>query len=500
MNKKHKLCFLIQAKQHYSKLLNVANILEHEFNITFLIDTAHFTLDNASYHPSYEYKKFYTSNTNSEPSTPRRNKINYMLFKALAHIYKALSPIKNAILASPCLYIIIHKARRYAASTLNIIKRSPISYIVSFLRFLKNFYKVPLYKIVIAQINLFFSTNKFDCLILAEANVEYLSEAFIKGARRHHIPSIIIPYTFCLPSEPARHYYDEPFHAYRWYHKFFIPSKWVYKYDGRKLIRMYTYQIVSMHKLKISPPRPWIQESSTADALVVESDMMKEHYLKCKLPKKQLRIIGDEAHDQLFSIMSNKDELKHKILKEANFNNLSKKIITFAIFPDFMYKYASSTGFKQYSELLKFICEQLATLNGYNIVLCLHPSLKKENFKFLETKTIRVSSRKTIELVAISDLYVASISATIRWAIALGIPVINYDCYQMRYDDFNHVGGVLNVETKEDFIKAVDKVKNDNSYLKSLALKQKSEMHKYGIIDGKFGKRLKNLIKEYKHK
>ena len=39
-------------------------------------------------------------------------------------------------------------------------------------------------------------------------------------------------------------------------------------------------------------------------------------------------------------------------------------------------------------------------------------------------------------LVAISDMYVASVSSTIRWAILAGIPVINYDVYQYGYEDF----------------------------------------------------------------
>ena len=40
------------------------------------------------------------------------------------------------------------------------------------------------------------------------------------------------------------------------------------------------------------------------------------------------------------------------------------------------------------------------------------------------------------ELVPCCDLYVASVSATIRWAIACGVPVLNYDVFKYRYDDY----------------------------------------------------------------
>ncbi len=38
--------------------------------------------------------------------------------------------------------------------------------------------------------------------------------------------------------------------------------------------------------------------------------------------------------------------------------------------------------------------------------------------------------RTRLSLVPLCSLYVASVSATIRWAIACGKPVVNYDVYR----------------------------------------------------------------------
>ncbi len=461
--KKYKICLLVQGKQHYLKLQNIAEILKESFNITFLVDLHHYDLDKNSRNTSYEHIDLaYSKNVIKKPGA----------------ILKFLNRIRP----------------RFNNRLLWWVRCKLLNSKLSiYWKFIESLSRVNLYNQIVDSVDTFFKSHKFDCLIIAEANVEYTSEAFIKYARNYGIPSIIIPYTFCLPTEPAKHYYNDPGRTYRWYHRFFIPSKWVYKYNGKKLIRMYAHQVRLMDKVGITPPQPWVQESSTADALIVESPAMEQHYLSCNLKPKQLQVIGDEVYDYIF--MQDKLELKQKILKELKFRKVKDKVITFAVFPDIMYKYGESTGFKTYKKLLTFICDQLNSIGGgYNIILCLHPTLQKKDFKFLENNNIKISSRKTIELIAISDLFVASISSTIRWAILLNVPVINYDCYHFRYDDFKDVGGVVNIESRKDFVKTINKIKRDSSYVQSLALKQVQEVSKYGIMDGKFSERLHNLI------
>ena len=58
----------------------------------------------------------------------------------------------------------------------------------------------------------------------------------------------------------------------------------------------------------------------------------------------------------------------------------------------------------------------------------------------------------TAELVPLCDVFVASISSTIRWAIACGKPVVNYDVYRYRYTDFIGVEGVLTCEEQDEFV------------------------------------------------
>ncbi len=79
----------------------------------------------------------------------------------------------------------------------------------------------------------------------------------------------------------------------------------------------------------------------------------------------------------------------------------------------------------------------------FAIVVRPHPRVAVEALEPFRGKGIAIVSDDTAGLVPLCDLYLASISATIRWAIACGRPVVNYDVYGYRYLDYADVPGVL---------------------------------------------------------
>ncbi len=99
--------------------------------------------------------------------------------------------------------------------------------------------------------------------------------------------------------------------------------------------------------------------------------------------------------------------------------------------------------------------------------------------------------------IGLCDLYVASISATIRWAIASGIPVINYDIYKFNYQDYIGVQGVMTVFNFNDFSSALHMLTSDSDYLATLGAAQKKHAAEWGLIDGKFAERFHALVNAY---
>ena len=89
---------------------------------------------------------------------------------------------------------------------------------------------------------------------------------------------------------------------------------------------------------------------------------------------------------------------------------------------------------------------------------------------------------------------VASISATIRWAIACGIPVINYDTYRYRYADYESAAGVVDVEVLVEFRAMMKRFVEDETFAADLKERQRSVMNYWGQLDDGTGRRLSALV------
>ena len=110
--------------------------------------------------------------------------------------------------------------------------------------------------------------------------------------------------------------------------------------------------------------------------------------------------------------------------------------------------------------------------------------------RHLESERIRIGPSDTASLIAMGDLFVASVSSTIRWAIAAGKPVVNYDVYRYRYDDYVEVPGVLILEEQTEFADTMRRLTTDPAYLAEIALRQQSVARSWGVLDGDAGRRM----------
>jgi CDP-glycerol glycerophosphotransferase (TagB/SpsB family) len=272
--------------------------------------------------------------------------------------------------------------------------------------------------------------------------------------------------------------------------------KWVFEHRGRKLLRVPGERVFVMECLNLAPPLPWVFNSGFADAIVVESKKMEEYYQACGLPDDQLKLIGSLADDEMFSILVDRNANKINLCKELEIS-ADKPIILFALPPDFLYMVGGrpECDFSEYRELVRFWVQSIAAqAGGYNVIACLHPSVRYEDFKYIEDWGVRIARKGTADLIPLCDIYVASVSSTIRWAIACGIPVINYDVYRYRYTDYVDVKGVITIEEKTDFIECLHKLANDSDYYAEIAQLQEHASSKWGNLDGKAGERLLQLF------
>lgn len=336
-----------------------------------------------------------------------------------------------------------------------------------------------------------------DAIVLFEDNVEDVTRILGATATRRGIPYVVLPTTIPNPREPASVYQHSRAHAItglaarhvarRW-------PEWIYELDGRKLLRLPVPAILALKSVRADIPTPWILNSGQASAICLESRATQEIYRKLGFEDVQLALTGSPVDDVLYEVHHERVQRRDALLIGLGLD--PKRPLVLVAFPPNQYA-ASSAAFEyaSFAELVGGWLRALAPLAGaVNIVLRPHPRLRPEELASFETAGCRVVTHPTEQLVPLADVYVASISATIRWALALGIPVINYDCYRYRYDDYTGAQGMTLVEDQNAFDSTLQRIATDADFRQTMWERQAADRDNWGCIDGQFATRFLALL------
>lgn len=337
-----------------------------------------------------------------------------------------------------------------------------------------------------------------DVIIVPEDVVGYISPLIIKAGHEMNIPTVIIPYTIANEQEAFKslsgntHYHLNGIWN-RAMGKLF--PNWVMTQDGLSLVRMPAPYIMGQVLTKTSPPNPWMMNSGFANMIAVENLAMKEYYLQSGIPMEKLRVVGAISDDHLAEFKINKAREVKRLKSQLSIEG-DKPILVVGGCPD--QSGCCPSGF-EYEDFDQFILRLAALLKPlmsvYDVIFRPHPNNLAMG-TVLEKYGITVTDVDTARLIALSDVYVAFASATIRWAVACEVPVVNYDLFHYSYDDFKGVLGVLNVASEESFKEALESIRSNCDKFMDLQRAVKLSAHRWGMLDGKSTDRIVALIDE----
>ncbi|MFA6570371.1 MAG: hypothetical protein WCT77_03965 [Bacteroidota bacterium] len=384
-----------------------------------------------------------------------------------------LSKLKNNIIQFSKEKILLRDVYNFSSTSINIL-----SY------YLKLIKKINSYKEILNK-------SKPSLIILPEENTIYGSSIITKIARNLSIPSVIIPYTIANETEFAEiFYYSNEVKSYmdRVVTHFF--PQWLYIYKKRRLILLAYWQILILEILKLASPRPWFVNSGFNNLIAVESPHMMKYYLDNGLEPRKLLLTGSISDDMLYNL--NKASLRLKLILKKKLHLDNKPIILCMLTPSLPEKIPSD--YSDYAHFIELLIDSLSKLKKYNVIYNLHPNIDRKILGYLYNYKIKIVRNDIVELIPLCDLYIASASATIRWAIACGIPVINYDLYKYNYNDYDNINGVITIENKRDFLNELKKINENKSYISTIRNKQKLYVKEWGMMDGKSGERVLNTL------
>jgi hypothetical protein len=253
-------------------------------------------------------------------------------------------------------------------------------------------------------------------------------------------------------------------------------------HDSRIILATSWDEIICQLLFRCAPKSPWILHDGSATVIAVESTKMFELAIASGIRPEKMTITGSIFHDRMFAISKFAAETVPVTSRQSSIR------ILVAIPPDMFYvREAKGLEYFNYEQLINHWIVFLESLKDVKITYCLHPSSPQNSMFY--SKGIQPRTDPIEDLIPSHDLFIASISATIQWALAAGLKVVDFDVYRYCYPNYASEKEVRTCLSIDEFEAAVKRV------VDSLKLGEPKTLKRdWGILDGLAGNRIKNLL------
>lgn len=328
----------------------------------------------------------------------------------------------------------------------------------------------------------------------------YDTSVFIKAAHLEQKPAVIVTDIMTNASEFGELYYNNPRHRIKKWNSRLVGRlypHWVLEYKKQRLMRLPSAgMVLAKELLGLAPPLPWQIHSGYADAILVESEEARDFGISNGLPPEQVVATGTVSLDIMAKILAESSALRYELYQRLNFHENNKPMILLAL-PQDDHPVGYARAFTTYKEMVYFFVTSVAACHEYNVVVCLHPSTKHEDVKYIEQLGVKIAQEPTANLIPLCDIYVCPYSSTIKWAIVCAKPVVVYDYNRHKRSDFIGAKGVLVTEEKKEFIAAVQGLTENHSFYEEISGMQKGYADRWGRLDGKAGARILKVFDDF---
>lgn len=338
------------------------------------------------------------------------------------------------------------------------------------------------------------NSMRADIIVMAEDGMG-ANRALIKQATIRNIPVLIVPYEYSTITQPA----ESIINTYNYRNIYGMGNilnqivarifpRWVYRYKGEALLRDQGSAIVWQELFGLAPLLPWAVHGGNADKIAVECQVMLDHYLNQGIAENKLVLTGALYDDDLNAVMNECERCRQNLYRSLNLP-AGRRMLLCAVPPDLV-ALRPCSDFKSYKDLLDFWVESLLSLNDINVVFQMHPRVTQEQAEYIESKGGKVVRQDITTLIPLCDVLVTSVSSIIRMAIACKKPVLNYDVYKFKYSDYENAGGVITIDSKDDFLSDLNRLVNDRTFYCEITSLQSACADKWGMHDGHSGNRM----------
>lgn len=340
-------------------------------------------------------------------------------------------------------------------------------------------------------------------VILPIESVGYFFDPVFSLAKMKKISIITIPFCHVRINSTAKWFIEQPFDIFLQFDADLLFNRlvakkfpgWVYRYGNKRILRANIGWILASERYHTAKADPWIDNSGYTDAVALESPHDLQYYAESKVNQQTLRVIGSLQHDTMFALLARREQARTELCRELNIPYDRGTVILLALPEDFDFGGRQGCEYEKHEDVVKALIQPFAG-GKHRIIFTLHPRLHYDRVKTVETDTAKIATRSISELLPCADLFVTVPSAAIRLAVACGVPVLSYDLFQFKDNDYWEAGGIVTVNSYQGYAETAERVLNNAEYLKELKSRQTAISPLWGKMDGLVRERYLTLLKE----
>jgi hypothetical protein len=242
--------------------------------------------------------------------------------------------------------------------------------------------------------------------------------------------------------------------------------------------------IVALESAGIHVNNAWIVHGGTADRLLVESPQMYDLYHSEGLPKDKLVMTGSPYGDFVMDAVADHAEAQAAFRQPRRIMPGACRVLV-SWPPSYHGERGELSEFTTYLEMTRTVLRRLAGLPDTRVTVSIHPAVGASDRAVVAETGVDVSSEYVLRLIPQHDIYVSYFSSTIRWAVACGKPVLNYDAYKLNLDVYTDAPGVMTTASLDELMRAAADLAGSESSFSKVASQQIEVAGRWGLLDRK---------------
>ena len=312
--------------------------------------------------------------------------------------------------------------------------------------------------------------------------------AVITAAQQARIPVAILPYGYgtqrdfeiALEAKASRGEVERPDGANGEAIRTHAPE-WIKQGTFEGALLFPSDYIVALESAGIRVHHPWIVHGGTADRLLAESPQMLDLYRAEGLPESKLVLTGSPYGDFVREALA-QDPAAASAFRRPRKIDLAVTRILVSWPPSYHGERAQYSEFPTYADMTRIVLQRLAQLPNTRVTVSAHPAVAASDRAVIAESGVDVSDEYVLRLIPTHDIYVSYFSSTIRWAVASGKPVLNYDAYKLDLDVYDRAPGVLTTPSIDRLIAAAGDLTSESGFA-CVAGQQIEVAGRWGLLD-----------------